>query len=93
MDMAAAVNRVMGGVGATSKTVIAIKALPQQNQLVLCATARLLGDPLGQQQGPSATPLKPATGLAVRLPNLGIQNQSTPIFVAKRMKFALVLYA
>ncbi|KAK9840798.1 hypothetical protein WJX81_005432 [Elliptochloris bilobata] len=42
-DMAVALSKAHGGTGEGAATVVAIRALPQQQQLLLCAAMRLLG--------------------------------------------------
>ena len=53
----------MPGTGESAAAVLAIRALPQQQQLLLCAAMRLLGAPAPDSPGPSGgfgTPCRPA---------------------------------
>jgi hypothetical protein len=55
-EMASALARVTGGMGATNDNVAAIRALPAPQQLIMAAVGKMLGDSMASQ------------GIAIRLP-------------------------
>ncbi|KAK9804320.1 hypothetical protein WJX72_006487 [[Myrmecia] bisecta] len=86
-DMAAAVAKLSGGLGRSSVVVKAMKDLPQQQQLVLCCAAKLLGD-LSASVGTPATVRKcmPATSrlAATPLPASQSRRESQPSSSARK---------
>eukprot|EP00887_Chlorella_sp_A99_P007089 scaffold2.g7089.t1 len=60
-QMLAALTKVTGGVGLTNDNVRAIAALPPQQQLLMAAVGKLLGDTLGGRGTPLRLPATPSS--------------------------------